>query len=933
MTAREAVFEPGHLLAGKYRVEALLGRGGMGAVYLATNTSIDAPVAIKVLRPGSADDERLLARFRQEAKTAAAIKHPGIVEIFDLTETEEGAPFIVMEHLEGETLGERIDRGRIDDVAAIAKLADGILAALGAAHEADILHRDLKPDNVFLVDNDLEQPKILDFGLSKLRETEAVDMSTTGELLGTPAYMSPEQARGTKNHDDTIDLYAVGGILYCALVGKPPFQGTTYAAVLSCVLTEKPPALAKARPELPPALCQLVHSLLEKDPADRPASCAQVRERLRQALPSAELPTLVDRPKAPGKKKRRQDIANDPTLHSDATAQTLHSDATGPTLHSDATGPTLHSDATKPPKKGNGTVWLIAVAALGVAALGLFMIGNRSGGGSGDKPTNATANKPDKNPDAGSSAPGKRSVLRIGIQNAPGPFDPYAVVGTPAELMLDHVIERLVTLAPDGRPLPGPLKAWPQSEGGRNVTLQLQPGLRFHDHPCFANGKGKLVSAADVIFSLELSVRKESFQLPIVGIKAFRAKKATTISGIQVKNDRVVLRLDHASPFIGMWLSIVRLVPGELASCKLDGVSNMKQPVGTGLFRFSKPVDHSHLVIERNPKHWSGRGRKPGVGAISFTLVPSPQEAITRLRQKHLDLIMIAPGRSAGVIDETQPLQPKLSKRYAAVPAVVGALTNNNYTQVLAIIRYVRKPGPLHNENVARAIAVGIDRAALVAGDKRGLQPLSRPFSPELVGRSAVWNGFQYDAVRAQALLAKAGYPKGKGLLPILLAGKYKEQAIGKRLATQLAALGIRVRFEPVMPAELARMADKGPVQGLIASFGWHVTGTEPYPYGVGFLAIARSAGKTRPRLRKLADKIEREMDRRARLELYKKLEVAIAESLDMIPLAYPPAGSPATLLVMSKHVTGVVDAVTGRAVHPGFEFLSHAGIRPANTK
>src|SRR6185312_16102012 len=183
----------------------------------------------KLLRPELTENSELVQRFFNEAKAATAIRHPGIIEVFDFGYTEQGRAYLIMEFLDGEPLSSRIARGPLAEVDA-AQIARGISSALVAAHDKGIVHRDLKPDNVFLVpDPDVpmgERPKVLDFGIAKLGDHLPKDMrhTVTGALIGTPLYMAPEQARAAASIDGRADLYSLGCMLYEMLVGKPPFS-------------------------------------------------------------------------------------------------------------------------------------------------------------------------------------------------------------------------------------------------------------------------------------------------------------------------------------------------------------------------------------------------------------------------------------------------------------------------------------------------------------------------------------------------------------------------------------------------------------------------------------------------------------------------------------------------------------------------------------
>ncbi len=269
-------------MIGKYRIERVLGQGGMGAVYLAENVDIGRKVALKVLLAKLAGDSDVARRFQREARAAAAIGHPGIVDVLDFGLSDDGEPFIVMERLDGETLGSRLQRGVLEPGEAV-EIAGQVLDALAAAHAKQIVHRDLKPENVFLCERPEKKVKILDFGISKFSDDDIV-LTRTGTVMGTPLYMSPEQARDAKIIGPATDLYAVGALLYEALAGTPPVTGTSYNEIIANILTETPPSLASRRPGLSPALVAVVEQLLTKDPAARPADAATTKQMLLAAL-------------------------------------------------------------------------------------------------------------------------------------------------------------------------------------------------------------------------------------------------------------------------------------------------------------------------------------------------------------------------------------------------------------------------------------------------------------------------------------------------------------------------------------------------------------------------------------------------------------------------------------------------------------------------
>jgi len=262
---------------GQYRVTGLIGQGGMGAVYAAEHALLGRPAAIKVLLPELSQKQDIVMRFFNEARAATAIRHPGIIEIYDFGWTPEGAAFIVMEHLEGETLAKRSARARFGWQAVLA-IARQIAGALAAAHAKGIVHRDLKPDNIFVV-HDPEVPggeriKLLDFGIAKLAgdSSSTANVTKTGAVMGTPTYMAPEQCRGV-SVDHRADLYSLGCIMFELCSGRPPFVGEGTGDVLAAHIHLPVPSLASLSVAVPHAVEELIQHLLAKSPPARLPNC------------------------------------------------------------------------------------------------------------------------------------------------------------------------------------------------------------------------------------------------------------------------------------------------------------------------------------------------------------------------------------------------------------------------------------------------------------------------------------------------------------------------------------------------------------------------------------------------------------------------------------------------------------------------------------
>jgi serine/threonine protein kinase len=274
----------GALLGGKYRVLSKLGEGGMGTVFLAHHETIDRQVAVKVLLSSLVGDAVAMHRFEREARTISRMRHPNTVTIFDFGQTPDRDLYIVMEHLTGETVGDVLRReGRLEPLRAT-RIIRQVCASLREAHALGVIHRDLKPDNIFLthIGEEPDFVKVLDFGLAKLSDNEQTSRITQqGKVFGTPLYMSPEQASGGPL-DHRSDIYALGVLLYEMLCGATPFAADTVLALLLKHIQEAPPRLSVVRPELgvDPRLEAAVMRALEKDPAQRPQSVGEFARAL-----------------------------------------------------------------------------------------------------------------------------------------------------------------------------------------------------------------------------------------------------------------------------------------------------------------------------------------------------------------------------------------------------------------------------------------------------------------------------------------------------------------------------------------------------------------------------------------------------------------------------------------------------------------------------
>ena len=360
-------------VVGNYRILERIGEGGMGVVYLAEHPGMGRRAAVKVLHAGLARDPEIASRFFNEARAANAVRHPGIVEVFDLGALPSGATYIIMEFLEGESLASRIRRvGRLGAGEAI-DIARQTAEVLAAAHGKGIVHRDLKPDNLFLVPDPRapgrELIKVLDFGIAKLSLESSGSNSVrtrTGAVMGTPLYMSPEQCRGTREVDLRTDVYSLGIILYELVCGRRPFVSEGQGELIHMHIAVAPDPPRAHNPALSTALERVILAALEKDPAARTQTMGDFLRGLRAAgaeSPAGVTPVSALSPPVPAA--------------TTAAAQTTFS----------ATASAFETNAA-PPRRAR---WPI-VALLGAVAVGGVAFALRSAGGPSDtKPPPAPA--------------------------------------------------------------------------------------------------------------------------------------------------------------------------------------------------------------------------------------------------------------------------------------------------------------------------------------------------------------------------------------------------------------------------------------------------------------------------------------------------------------------------------------------------------------
>ena len=367
-----AVVDPSHpsvgtVIGGKYRIERVLGEGGMGAVYEAVHVRLDQRVAVKMLLPELVKVGELVWRFEREAKAAAQLRHRNTARVVDVDVSPEGVPYMVMELLHGHDLESEIQtRGALPVGEAVHYVLQAC-SAMGEAHGLGIVHRDLKPANLFLNDEADGSVclKVLDFGISKVQSDTDVRVTTTKAQMGTPLYMSPEQVRSAKNVDLRSDVWSLGVILYELLAGEPPFTGSA-AGIGAAIVNDPPRPLQEIRPDVPEALCAVVAKAMEKSPAARFASTLEMSDAL---APFSNVPVpggAPSRPRLPSRPAMSSpSIAVAATVAAPAITDATRRDAVS---GGGATGGTWAGE--RKPAVRSRRLWILGfAAALGVVAI------------------------------------------------------------------------------------------------------------------------------------------------------------------------------------------------------------------------------------------------------------------------------------------------------------------------------------------------------------------------------------------------------------------------------------------------------------------------------------------------------------------------------------------------------------------------------------
>src|SRR5215218_4689416 len=429
----------GQVLAGKYRIDDKIDEGGMGCVYRATHVLMEKVIAVKVLHPALAADDKIVARFTREAKAASRISHPHAINVTDFGESENGIVYLVMEYLRGRTLKDIVRSGGPLTLLRTVEIARQVAGALDAAHAEGVFHRDLKSDNIMLEEaTGGDWAKVLDFGIAKIQQTERnihetdPGLTSPNLIIGTPQYMSPEQCSQASDIDTRSDVYSFGVILYEMLAGHVPFTGDSPTAIMMKHLQEPPPSILEERKDLPAGVGRVLARALAKRPEDRYQKAGELYEALNAAAAEASNPLTAAVP--PAVTTARVVVPTGQNERARTTLGERDDEATVVSAnHARPRTDELPPPVAPVPEPSTFSPWRIAVPALAALAIifaVVYAMQSRGGPESSQDPTPPLQTDPNGQPVQSMTPPtGQAERNLVPASGTPTPGTPGEVIG------------------------------------------------------------------------------------------------------------------------------------------------------------------------------------------------------------------------------------------------------------------------------------------------------------------------------------------------------------------------------------------------------------------------------------------------------------------------------------------------------------------------
>jgi serine/threonine-protein kinase len=887
---REAVDNRVGTRVGRYVIVDRIGRGARGYVYQGIHPVIGSRVAIKILHAPAREESEAYLRFSREAQAVNRIQHQHIVRILDMAVLADDRPYILMEYLEGTTLGARMTQGpplRLDEARDVVEQA---LAGLQAAHDARIIHRDLKPANIYVTRDNLV--KLLDFGIAKLMDdAQQPPITRAGAVLGTPLYLAPELALGKNDSvGPATDLYAMGVILYELYAGRSPFAATSTLEVLQAHVEQVPPPPSRFNPRLPPELEAPILACLEKDPEARPPSAAALRERL-----TAAHAAYTERAAATGEEALPpfEPVASQPASWQGAqSGPHPMPDESGAGAAGRRVSSELDLDQIM---RGSGRsararrrLWLrratLATGSALAAVLATLAVLYGSGWGRPDPDRAAgpdDAPRPPPPPRSGPRA-GAGAELTVLLSQRPTQLDPGRSLTTPSSQILMQTHEPLVRYdLLTGRATPVLATRWRWR--GRALELQLRPGVRFHD--------GTLLTAEHAAASLERARRAPAGRSVLWDVRRVRA----------VGPRRLRVEVSNTSHSLLMRLGLVGAFLHRVGPTL---------PPGTGPFRVERFEPATGQV--RLVPHEAYWGEAPRLRSVRFAVSSRPARRRRRLRAGRAHIL--------ATLDPAATLALKGDPR-------VDVLRSTSATTTYLVFNTRR--AFLARTPIRRALAQAVPRAAYVRAQfAEQCAVASSSLPPGLVGgRHPRYKLPDHDPAAARRALRGVARPASPLLLYLTnepTAALPRPKRAARLLIAAFEAIGVSVNAVFVSLGDLVSVLRRG--RHDLALVSWQPDYPDPENVLMllsrhGQRAGLNFAGYTHPRLEGLLEQIRYAERGGDRIRYVNRANRLVSRDLPWLPLAYVPS-----YLAKHRSVRGLRYGVTANR---GFH-LHHTELDPS---